>query len=64
MEILAPNKNYNGVTATIPFISGVGFTDDAHLIKWFKENGYGVQEKREKVEESGKVEKPKKIKNS
>lgn len=58
MEILAPNKNYNGVTATIPFISGVGFTDDGHLIKWFKENGYEVQDEPEKVE------KPKKNKNS
>lgn len=65
MEILAPNKNYNGTTATIPFIAGTGFTDDAHLIKWFKENGYKVQEKPEVLQEPEKteLENPKKIKN-
>lgn len=43
-KIIAPNKQYNGVSATVRFINGEGETDDAHLIKWFKSKGYEVEE--------------------
>lgn len=43
-KILAPNKHYNGVSATVPFVNGVGQSDNPHLINWFKSNGYTVEE--------------------
>ena len=42
-KIIAPNNKYNGTSASVPFINGVGETDDQNLIQWFKENGYTVE---------------------
>lgn len=42
-KIIAPNKQYNGVSATVRFINGEAETDDAHLIEWFKSHGYEVE---------------------
>jgi len=44
MKIYAPNKTSCGVWATVRFVDGVGETDDLHLIEWFKQNGYRVEE--------------------
>lgn len=41
-QIIAPNKDYNGESASVTFIKGVGETSDAYLIEWFKEHGYTV----------------------
>lgn len=41
-QIIAPNKDYTGVSASVPFVKGVGETSDAYLIEWFKEHGYTV----------------------
>lgn len=43
-KIICPNKNYNGVSATVHFANGKGETSDKKLIKWFKEHGYTVEE--------------------
>lgn len=43
-QIIAPNKDYNGESASVTFIKGVGETSDAYLIEWFKEHGYTVIE--------------------
>lgn len=43
-KILAPNKEYTGVSASVSFVKGVGETDNNHLIQWFKEHGYEVVE--------------------
>lgn len=43
-QIIAPNKDYTGVSASVPFVKGVGETSDAYLIEWFKEHGYTVIE--------------------
>nr|DAZ24647.1 MAG TPA: hypothetical protein [Caudoviricetes sp.] len=43
-QIIAPNKNYNGESASVTFVKGVGETSDAYLIEWFKEHGYTVIE--------------------
>lgn len=43
-KIYAPNKQYNGVSASVRFINGVGETDNKHLIKWFESKGYKVEE--------------------
>lgn len=44
MKIYSPNKEYTGVSASVPFCNGVGETNDPHLIQWFKDHGYKVEE--------------------
>lgn len=41
-QIIAPNKDYTGESASVTFVRGVGETSDAYLIEWFKEHGYTV----------------------
>lgn len=60
-KILAPNKKYYGVSASVSFVDGVGYTEDEDLIKWFDDHGYEVEEieEIEEIEEDSKDEKPK-----
>lgn len=46
-KIIAPNKKYNGETASVIFADGVGETADTYLIAWFHEHGYEVEETEE-----------------
>lgn len=48
MKIYAPNKQANGVYASVMFVDGVGETDNPRLIEWFRNHGYRL-EKCEKV---------------
>lgn len=41
-QIIAPNKDYTGESASVTFVKGIGETSDAYLIEWFKEHGYTV----------------------
>lgn len=50
-KVYAPNKDYTGVTASVPFANGVGETTDPHLLSWFAEHGYDVEEEQEEQEE-------------
>lgn len=43
MKIYAPNKNANGVYASVMFVDGVGETDNPRLIDWFKSHGYRLE---------------------
>lgn len=43
-KILAPNKEYTGISASVPFINGEGQTNDLRLIEWFIDHGYIVVE--------------------
>jgi len=43
-KIIAPNRQYNGVSATVNFVNGVGECTNPYLIKWFKSRGYEVIE--------------------
>lgn len=43
-QIIAPNKDYTGESASVTFIKGVGETSDAYLIEWFRSHGYTVIE--------------------
>lgn len=47
MKIYSPNKEYTGISASVPFCNGTGETDDPHLIEWFKEHEYTVEEPME-----------------
>lgn len=42
--IKAPNKEYTGLSAGVEFENGIGKTDKPHLVAWFKEHGYEVEE--------------------
>ena len=44
MKIYAPNKQANGVYASVLFINGVGETNNPRLIEWFKTHGYELEE--------------------
>lgn len=44
MKIYAPVKNATGVWCSVQFKNGVGETDNPHLINWFKERGYRIEE--------------------
>lgn len=41
-KVIAPNQQYNGVSASVRFVDGVGETTDPYLISWFMANGYTV----------------------
>lgn len=43
-RIVAPNKEYAGVSAGVSFYRGEAHTDDAYLIEWFRTHGYEVEE--------------------
>lgn len=47
-KIIAPNRQYNGISATVQFYNGVGETSNPHLIEWFKATGYTVEEETPK----------------
>ena len=42
--IHAPNREYTGLSAGVPFINGEGKTEDPYLIEWFRTHGYIVEE--------------------
>ena len=43
-RIIAPNKEYAGISAGVPFTGGEGHTDNPYLIGWFREHGYEIIE--------------------
>lgn len=50
-KVLAPNKQYTGLSASVGFVNGVGETEDIDLLKWFKAHGYEIEELEEEKEE-------------
>lgn len=55
MKVYSPNKEYTGVSASVPFCNGVGETDDPYLLKWFREHGYTVDEPETTAKTAGKT---------
>lgn len=53
-KVYAPLKDYNGISASVTFVNGVGETDNENLLEWFEEKGYTVE----------REEKPKRAKKS
>lgn len=46
-KIQTPVKGYTGIIASIPFVNGIGETENKWAIQWFKRKGYKViQEKK------------------
>lgn len=47
-KIYCKNKEFNGMSASVNFVDGIGVCEDTYLVSWFQENGYTVvEEKRE-----------------
>lgn len=53
-KIIAPNQQYTGVSASVSFAGGVGYTDNAHLVEWFRSHGYTVEEEKPQKPQKGK----------
>ncbi len=45
-KIYSNNKQYNGISASVNFVNGVGESNLPHLLAWFKENGYTIVENK------------------
>ena len=43
-KIIAPNKSYTGISASVTFCNGVGYTENKKLLEWFIDKGYRVKE--------------------
>ncbi|MFX3631859.1 MAG: hypothetical protein ACE3L7_07240 [Candidatus Pristimantibacillus sp.] len=46
-KIYAPNKQYTGISASVPFVNGVGESSDPSLLEWFQKHGYEVEDETE-----------------
>lgn len=42
-KVYARLKDYNGISASVTFVNGVGETDNENLLEWFEEKGYTVE---------------------
>jgi hypothetical protein len=58
-KIYAPNKQYNGISASVAFARGVGETENPTLLTWFKEHGYEVEEPQEEMKQDPPNDPPK-----
>ncbi|GAA0230065.1 hypothetical protein [Metaclostridioides mangenotii] len=56
-KVLAPNKQYTGLSASVGFVNGVGETEDKDLLKWFKAHGYEIEEIEEQKEPEAEQDK-------
>ena len=45
-KIYAPNKQYDGISASVKFTNGVGVTESPLLKEWFLTHGYMVEEEK------------------
>lgn len=45
-KIQTPVKGYTGIIAGIPFVNGMGETENKWAIQWFKRKGYKVIEEK------------------
>lgn len=55
-KIYAPVKDYSGVSAGVSFQDGIGECSSPHLLKWFQEHGYKVEETQAFKENAGQEE--------
>lgn len=58
-KIYAPNKQYTGISAGVPFAAGVGESDNPTRLAWFREHGYEVEEPTPPAEASEPPAEPK-----
>lgn len=46
-KIKAPEKSYQGTSASVSFRDGIGYTDSDYLADWFRMHDYTVTEEEE-----------------
>lgn len=56
-KVYTPLQGYNGISASVTFVNGVGETDNENLLEWFEEKGYTV----EREEKSKRAKKAKEV---
>ncbi|WP_138751859.1 hypothetical protein [Paenibacillus sinopodophylli] len=56
-KIIAPNVQYNGLSASVNFINGIGLTNDPHLIEWFENQGYTIEDDEAEVDKAAEAAK-------
>lgn len=56
MKIYAPVKDATGVWCSVYFKNGVGETKNPHLIKWFRNHGYRIEDDKVEVVKEEPVE--------
>ncbi|PKM69175.1 MAG: hypothetical protein CVU95_00915 [Firmicutes bacterium HGW-Firmicutes-2] len=59
-KIIAPNKQYNGVSAGVAFANGTGESDNPVLLDWFKSKGYEVETEQPEIKKEVKSKAAKK----
>ena len=47
-RVYTPLQGYNGISASVTFVNGVGETDNENLLEWFEEKGYTVEHEKPK----------------
>lgn len=47
-KVYTPLQGYNGISASVEFVNGVGETDNENLLEWFEEKGYTVEREKPK----------------
>ena len=47
-KVYTPLQCYNGISASVTFVNGVGETDNENLLEWFEERGYTVEREKPK----------------
>lgn len=47
-KVYTPLEGYNGISASVEFVNGVGETDNENLLEWFEEKGYTVEREKPK----------------
>jgi len=57
-KIIAPNKQYNGVSAGVAFTNGTGESDNPVLLDWFKSKGYEVETEQPEIKKEVVKRKP------
>ena len=48
VKVYTPLQGYNGISASVEFVNGVGETDNENLLEWFEEKGYTVEREKPK----------------
>ena len=56
-KVYTPLQGYNGISASVEFVNGVGETDNENLLEWFEEKGYTIErdEKQKRAKKSKEV---------
>ena len=58
-KVIAPNKEYNGISASVAFVNGEGWCEDKRLLDWFRTHGYTAEDEAKEAKAKTPVKKGK-----